>query len=90
MMSSDEDENGRIKKHKQPFSPNRKVTFDYQGNLMNVNDPTFGKNVNQQIVPRSTIKDYGEDGSVLSGETRSRRKSVAGSRGKASPLGQSK
>ena len=85
MMSSDEDENGRIKKHKQPFSPNRKVTFDYQGNLMNVNDPTFGKNVNQQIVPRSTIKDFGEDGSLYSGETR--RKSVAGSRGKASPLG---
>ena len=53
---------------------------------MNVNDPTFGKNVNQQVVPRSTIRDYGDDGSAYSGETR--RKSVAGSRGKASPPGQ--
>ena len=52
---------------------------------MNVNDPTFGKNVNQQVIPRSTIRDFGDDGSA-SGETR--RKSVAGSRGKASTLGQ--
>lgn len=69
MMSSDEDENGRIKKHKLPFSPVRKVTFDYNGKLINVNEPTFAKP--QQIKPIANIKDYiDEGGSVYSGDTR--------------------
>ena len=46
MVSSDEDEYGRIKKHKQPFSPNKKVTFDYKGKLVNVHDPVIPKSVN--------------------------------------------
>ena len=91
MMSSDEDEHGRIKKHKQPFSPTKRVTFDYSGKLVNVHDPVIPKSVNQAVNPGVKVKDYIEDGSVYSGEgrsaqtTRSGAKKKGGSPSKTSP-----
>jgi hypothetical protein len=64
MLSSDEDEYGRIKKHKQPFSPQKKCTFDFKGKLVNVYDPVIPKSVNQMIEPKLKVKDFVDDGSV--------------------------
>ena len=73
MMSSDEDENGKMKKHKMPFSPTKRVTFDTKGKLLNVHEPVIPKSVNTLVNPGVKIKDYfiDEDGSVYSGQNRS-------------------
>ena len=45
---------------------------------MTVNEPTLAKNVNQQVKPIANVKDYAEDGSAYSVDTRIKSERASG------------